>query len=156
MCIRDRRKVLGEEGLDINFYKIAMRPGKPLIFGRLRNIAVLGLPGNPVSAGVTSVIFLRAAIAAMLGLDHDAMPDITRARLGCDLKANGVRQDYMRATLGYSDDGGLLATPFRYQDSAMMALFAKADCLVVRPPEAPAAKAGDIITILRLDPGWGF
>ena len=150
------RKVLGEEGLDINFYKIAMRPGKPLIFGRLRNIAVLGLPGNPVSAGVTSVIFLRAAIAAMLGLDHDALPDITRARLGCDLKANGVRQDYMRATLGYSDDGGLLATPFRYQDSAMMALFAKADCLVVRPPEAPAAKAGEIIPILRLDPGWGF
>ena len=150
------RQVLAEDELDLNFYKIAMRPGKPLIFGRLGDVAVLGLPGNPVSAGVTSVIFLRAAVAAMLGLDHEALPDTATARLGCDLPENGARQDYMRASLASGNEGTLVATPFGRQDSAMMARFAKADCLVVRPPKALAAKTGDTVDILRLDQGWGL
>lgn len=145
------RQVLGEDGLDLNFYKIAMRPGKPLIFGRLGDVSVLGLPGNPVSAGVTSVIFLRAAMAVMLGLDAQAMPDTATAKLGRDLPANGMRQDYMRATLASGPTGEMIATPFERQDSAMMARFADADCLLIRPPEAPAAKSGDVVEILRLD-----
>ncbi|MBT6094165.1 MAG: molybdopterin molybdotransferase MoeA [Rhodospirillaceae bacterium] len=149
------RQVLGEDGLDLNFYKIAMRPGKPLIFGRLGDVSVLGLPGNPVSAGVTSVIFLRAAMAVMLGLDAQAMPDTATAKLGRDLPANGMRQDYMRATLKAGPAGEMIASPFERQDSAMMARFAEANCLVVRPPEAPAAKAGDAVEILRLDLGAG-
>ena len=147
------RQVLGEDGLDLNFYKIAMRPGKPLIFGHLGEVAVLGLPGNPVSAGVTSVIFLRAAMATMLGLDADALPDTAKAKLGRDLPANGPRQDYMRALLAGDGNGDLVATPFEKQDSAMMARFAEADCLVIRPPKAEAALAGDAVDILRLDLG---
>ncbi|MBM08627.1 MAG: molybdopterin molybdenumtransferase MoeA [Magnetovibrio sp.] len=150
------RKVLGENGLEVNFYKIAMRPGKPLIFGRLKNIAVLGLPGNPVSAGVTSVVFLRAAVESMLGVDPSRVPGMAIARLGRDIEANGIRQDYMRAALDYCKDGSLLATPFLQQDSGMMALFAKADCLVVRPPKADASKKGDLVTVLRLDEGREF
>ncbi len=147
------RQVLGADGLDLNFYKIAMRPGKPLIFGRLGDVHVLGLPGNPVSAGVTSIIFLRAAMAVMLGLDADALPDIATAKLGRDLPANGIRQDYMRAILASGAAGELIATPFERQDSAMMARFAEADCLVIRPVKAPPAKAGDTVDILRLDLG---
>lgn len=147
------RQVLGEDGLKLDFYKIAMRPGKPLIFGHLGDVAVLGLPGNPVSAGVTSVIFLRAAMAAMMGLDTEAMPDTAMAILGRDLPANGIRQDYMRAILASDDAGRLVASPFERQDSAMMARFAEANCLVIRPVDAPPAKAGDPVQILRLDLG---
>jgi len=149
------RQVLGEDGLNLDFYKIAMRPGKPLIFGHLGDIAVLGLPGNPVSAGVCSAIYLRAAMAVMLGLDADAMPEVATAKLGRDLPKNGVREDYMRALLSRDDKGELVATPFERQDSAMMANFARADCLVIRPIEAPPAKAGEVVSILRLDLGGG-
>ena len=146
------RRVLGTEGLDLNFYKVAMRPGKPLIFGTWDGIPLLGLPGNPVSAGVTSAIFLRAAMEVMLGTSDGALRTET-VRLGRDLPQNGIRQDFMRATLRHDTDGQLCATPFERQDSAMMASFAAADCLVVRAPEAPAAKAGDLVLITRLDTG---
>jgi molybdopterin molybdotransferase len=149
------RQVLGEDGMALDFYKIAMRPGKPLIFGHLGDVAVLGLPGNPVSAGVTSVIFLRAAMAVMLGLESDAMADKATAQLGTALPANGPRQDYMRATLASGPDGHLIATPFERQDSAMMARFADANCLLIRPPNAVAAKSGDTVEVLRLDLGAG-
>jgi molybdopterin molybdotransferase len=149
------RQVLGEDGLNLDFYKIAMRPGKPLIFGHLGGTAVLGLPGNPVSAGVCSAIYLRAAMAVMLGLDAEAMPDAATAILGRDLPANGIREDYMRALLSRDGEGRLVASPFERQDSAMMANFARADCLVVRPIKAPPAKAGELVRILRLDLGGG-
>ncbi len=143
------KKVLGEDGMDLGFYKVAMRPGKPLIFGRLDGIPVLGLPGNPVSAGVTSVIFLKAAIDEMLGIGNgDAGP--RTALLGRDLKENDHRQDYLRAKLSHDKDGHLVATPFEGQDSSMMARLAEADCLVVRPPNAPPAKKGEPAEIIPL------
>lgn len=148
------RQVMGADGLDLNFYKIAMRPGKPLIFGDWNGIPVLGLPGNPVSAGVTSVIFLRAAMAVMLGTG-DGDLRTAAATLGADLPANGKRQDFMRATLSVNADGHLTATPFSRQDSAMMATFAKSDCLLIRPIGAPAATAGDRVEIVRLDVEFG-
>ena len=143
------RQALDGEGVDLGFYKVAMRPGKPLIFGRLGAIPVLGLPGNPVSAGVTSVIFLRAAIRKMTGLEPvDETP--ATALLGRGLEANDFRQDYLRAGLSRDGDGNLVATPFERQDSSMMARLARADCLVVRRPEAPAAKKGERVEIISL------
>lgn len=143
------RQVLGEGALDLGFYKVAMRPGKPLIFGRLGEVPVLGLPGNPVSAGVTAFLFLRPALAVMQGVWQEDRPET--ALLGAAVKANDARQDYLRASLAVDADGNLLATPFPGQDSALMARFAAADCLVVRPPRAAAAAAGDRVAILRLE-----
>ena len=142
--------VLGEAGMALDFWKIAMRPGKPLLFGRLGATPVLGLPGNPVSALVCSLVFLRPALRALLGIPSDA-PQAETARLGRDLSANDPRQDYLRSELAPHSEGGWLATPFERQDSAMLALLARAGCLVIRPPEAPAARAGDRVPILRLD-----
>ena len=142
------QSVFGDEGLELGFYKIAMRPGKPLIFGNIGDTYLLGLPGNPVSTGVTSAIFLKAAVECMLGMP--AAPLYQAARLGRDLKANGKRLDFMRASLMPSDTDLPTATPFERQDSSMMALFADADCLVMRDIGAPEAKAGDIVKIVRL------
>ena len=146
------QKVLGDRGMDLGFYKVAMRPGKPLIFGRLDGMPVLGLPGNPVSAGVTSVIFLKPAMEKMLAIDDGDSPAPT-AILGRALEKNDHRQDYLRAGLFLDGSGALVATPFEKQDSAMMARLARADCLVVRPPEAPAAKKGERVEIIPL--GFG-
>ncbi len=141
-------KVLGDKGLDLGFYKVAMRPGKPLIFGTLGDVPVLGLPGNPVSAGVTAILFLRPAMRRMLGLaDDDAG---ATALLGRDLSANDERRDYLRATLSRDTAGALVATPFEKQDSAMLAVFATADCLVIRAPHAPPAKTGERVEIIPL------
>ena len=148
------RQVMGADGLELNFYKIAMRPGKPLIFGHWQGIPVLGLPGNPVSAGVTSVIFLRAAMAVMLGTGDGGLETET-VTLGANVPANGKRLDLMRAILSTDADGLLTATPFSRQDSAMMATFAKSDCLLIRPIGAPAATAGERVEIVRLDTGLG-
>ncbi len=146
------RKVLGGKGMDLGFYKVAMRPGKPLIFGDLAGVPVLGLPGNPVSAGVTSVIFLKAAIERMLGIrGADAGPTV--AVLGRALAANDFRQDYLRARLTRDKAGNLVATPFDRQDSAMLARLAEADCLVVRPPKAKPAKKGQRVEIIPLRQG---
>jgi len=146
------QKVMGEEGLDLNFYKVAMRPGKPLIFGRLGDIPVLGLPGNPVSVGVTSALFLQAAMDVMLGIERSAGA-LETAKLGRDLPKNGPRQDYMRARLVTGDDGELTALPFDGQDSSMMARFAEADCLVIRAPHADPAARGERVGILRMHGG---
>jgi len=150
------QKVLAGEGMELNFYRVAMRPGKPLIFGHLGKpyggIPVLGMPGNPVSVGVSSVVLLRPAIFEMLGVSGAAAVMET-ARLGVDLGENDRRQDYLRARLEVDDAGMRVAMPFSAQDSAMMARFAEADCLVVRPPFAPAAKAGEPVTIIPLT-GW--
>lgn len=146
------RKVLGGRGMELGFYKVAMRPGKPLIFGNLGGIPVLGLPGNPVSAGVTSVIFLKAAIEKMLGIKRAKTAPAT-AILGRALAANDFRQDYLRATMSHDKAGNLVATPFVRQDSAMLAKLAEADCLVVRAPKAPAAAKGTRVEIIPLRQG---
>ena len=147
-------QVLGEEGMDLTFYKIAMRPGKPLIFGQLGEVPVLGLPGNPVSAGVTCIVFLRPALQVMLGIYRpDESGRANSALLGRDLKENNHRQDYLRAVFGTDSDGNLTATPYEKQDSSMMALFSDADCLVVRPPQAPAARQGERVEVIPLKNG---
>ena len=143
------QSVLGAQGLDVNFWKVAMRPGKPLIFGSLGGTAMLGLPGNPVSALVCAVIFLVPALRKMLGAAPLAAPP-TRARLGRDLAQNDRRQDYLRASLAVADDGEPIATPFDKQDSSVLSGLAGADCLVIRPPFAPAAKKDDQVAILPL------
>ena len=142
------RKVLAEEGLALDFWKVAMRPGKPLAFGTLRGMAVMGFPGNPVSALLCGHIFLRPAIACLLGCDH--RDEQETARLGCALGANDERQDYLRARLERGEDGLPVATPFPRQDSSMLALLAQADGLIVRPPHAAAAAAGERVAVLRL------
>ncbi|MFN3232731.1 MAG: gephyrin-like molybdotransferase Glp [Alphaproteobacteria bacterium] len=143
------QSVLGEIGLEVDFWKIAMRPGKPLIFGRFGDALMLGLPGNPVSAMVCANLFLVPLIRAMLGIDPVELPRGIAA-LGRDLPANKAREDYMRAFLSRHEDGSLVATPFDLQDSSVLSLFALADALVVRPPHARASKAGDKVQILPL------
>ncbi|MEN3973847.1 gephyrin-like molybdotransferase Glp [Emcibacter sp. SYSU 3D8] len=145
------KQVLGDLGLEIDFWKIAMRPGKPLIFGLMDNAMMLGLPGNPVSSMVCSLLFLVPLIRAMLGIRPVELPT-EQALLGCELPANRDRQDYMRATLFRGDRRAMpVATPFRVQDSSMISLFANAGALVIRPPNAPAAHEGEMVEILPLD-----
>lgn len=146
------RSALGARGLVLDFWQIAMRPGKPLIFGRIGDTPLLGLPGNPVSSLVCALVFLRPALHRMLGLAEPAAGNRPTARLGRDLEANDRREDYLRATITTDASGRPVATPFEKQDSSMLSLLAKADCLVVRPPHAPAAKAGDTVEIIPLDP----
>jgi molybdopterin molybdotransferase len=146
------QRILKEKGVTLDFWKIAMRPGKPVMFGRLGDLKVIGLPGNPTSALVTSVLFVRPAIARMLGQPDEAAPEI--AVLGRDLPANDLRQEYLRSTLVRDEAGQLVATPFKLQDSSVISLLAQADALVIRPPHAPAAPAGSKVEIIRL--GGGF
>jgi molybdopterin molybdotransferase len=140
------REALGEHGLELDFWKIAMRPGKPLMVGRLRGTPMLGLPGNPVSTIVCGLLFLRPALLKMLGI---AAQDETRtARLAVPLGANDRRQDYLRAEYRLRADGELEVEAFRRQDSSMMSLLSRANCLVVRPPLAPPAPTGARVPIL--------
>lgn len=147
------RSALGDAGLALDFWKIAMRPGKPLMFGALGETRLLGLPGNPVSSLVCALVFLRPALGRMLGLAADAAPETRRARLGAALAANDERQDYLRAALDRRADGALVATPFARQDSSMLSLLAQAGCLVVRPPHAPAARRGAAVDVIPLEGG---
>jgi len=144
------QKVLGREGLTVDFWKIAMKPGKPLMFGRLGDTPMVGLPGNPVSALVCFVLYVKPALGKLLGLEEERL-SLSRARLATDLGPNNFREDFIRARLSRNDAGEPLATPFRVQDSSMMATFAQADCLIRRPPDAPAAKAGDWAPVVMLD-----
>jgi molybdopterin molybdotransferase len=141
------REALGASGLALDFWKIAMRPGKPLMVGRYRDTPMMGLPGNPVSSLVCGLLFLKPAIERLTGIALAEPPPI-KARLAVPLPANDRRQDYLRATLSRGADGGLEARPFDKQDSSMMSLLARSDCLVVRPPNAPGAQAGDSVEII--------
>ncbi len=141
------QKVLGEQGLELDFWKIAMRPGKPLMFGQLAGTPMIGLPGNPVSALVCSLLFARPALNALLGLDRPAHP-VEPMVLGADLAANDRRQDYLRATITRNGDGRRTVTPYGRQDSSMLALLAAADGLIVRPPHVPAATRGELVEVL--------
>jgi len=143
------REALGETGLVLDFWQIAMRPGKPLMVGTFRGRPMIGLPGNPVSTMVCSLLFLKPAIEKLSGL-MPREPVLHQARLTAPLKANDRRQDYLRGGLTRLADGTLEATPFVKQDSSMMSLLAAADCLIVRPPHAPAVVAGDPVDIMML------
>jgi molybdopterin molybdotransferase len=143
------QEALRNSGVAIDFWKIAMRPGKPFMYGRRKGQHVLGLPGNPVSALVCARLFLKPLIEAMLGLPM--AEDLVEARLGAPMKANDQRQDYVRAMLSEDAGGGRIATPFDRQDSSMQRTFREAQALIVRPPHAPAASQHDVVKILRLD-----
>jgi molybdopterin molybdotransferase len=144
------REALQAGGLVLDFWKIAMRPGKPLMVGRFRDTPMLGLPGNPVSTLVCALLFLKPAIERLLGLEGAEAPPV-RARLALGLPANDQRQDYLRATLTRAADGALEARPFSRQDSSMMSALAQSDCLIVRQPRAPAAAAGDSVEVILLE-----
>ena len=142
------QNALGTKDFTIDFWKVAMRPGKPLIFGRLGKIPLLGMPGNPVSTLVCAILFLRPAIAAMLGTACETMT--LPAQLARELPANDTRQSYLRAKL--SQRGGeLWADAFDAQDSSMLSVLAQANALIVRAPNAPAAKAGERVDVIPLD-----
>jgi molybdopterin molybdotransferase len=145
------QKALAREGLALSFWKVALRPGRPLMHGRLGTMHVLGLPGNPVSAYVCAVLFLVPLIRRLTGR-ADVEPAPEPALLGRDLPENDERADYLRATLASGSDGMPIATPAPLQDSSMLVPLAAADCLLIRPPHAPAAKAGSTCTILKLQP----
>ena len=133
----------------LNFWKIAMRPGKPLISGRVDDIPLIGLPGNPVSTAVCALIFLGPAIARLC--NGVAEQPQFLVRLAADLAENDQRQDYIRATLS-GVDADQLVTPATRQDSSMMAVLAKANALIVRPPFDPVKKAGDLVSVLPIPP----
>ncbi len=143
------QKALTAEGLQLSFWKIAIRPGKPLMSGRLGAMHVLGVPGNPVSAFVCSLMFLVPLIRRLAGRS-DVEPETESALLGRDLPENDERADYLRSTLERKPDGSLVATPFTVQYSSMIATLAKSDCLVIREPYASPARAGSRCAILRL------
>ncbi|KQM28384.1 MULTISPECIES: molybdopterin molybdotransferase MoeA [unclassified Sphingomonas] len=138
------RPALAAAGGELDFWRIALRPGKPMLAGRLRDAAVLGLPGNPVSSFITALLFVRPLAARIAGA-ADPMPRSTRATLAHPLPANGARQDYLRATL---IDGQVSTAAI--QDSSMLRTLARSDSLIVRAPHAPAADAGDSAEILQL------
>ena len=130
----------------VNFWKIAMRPGKPLIFGRYKKTPILGLPGNPVSAGVCSLIFLQPAIKKMLGIKY-FFPQMYKGFTTCAIDANDQRMDFIRSNLSVNKNNHI--TPFIKQDSSMTNLFSKADCLIVREPFDKEKKVGDSIYFIK-------
>lgn len=142
------QRALRAEGLDLSFWRVALRPGRPMMHGRLGPMQVLGVPGNPVSSYVCAFLFLVPLIRRLAGR-ADLTPTPEPARLGHDLPANDERADYLRALLTAGPDGPI-ATPLPVQDSSLMAPLAQAGCLLIREPHAPAAKAGSPCVILKL------
>lgn len=136
--------------LKVDFWKIAMRPGKPLISGAYRGVPFLGLPGNPVSAFVCALLFVKPAIYRLVGNVQEPLA-LFEGALGVDVGANDMRQDYCRARLEPSVDGRWLVTPLPVQDSGMLRFLASAQALIVRPPHDPARKAGEPVQFLPLD-----
>jgi molybdopterin molybdotransferase len=140
------RPVLASLGVSLDFWQIAMRPGKPLMYGKHGRTHILGLPGNPVSSLVCGQLFLAPLIAALGGLEFKQ--DIRQARLSKAMAANDHRQDYVRASIDLS--GGMLAQPFGIQDSSMLTTLANANALIIRPPNAPKAESGESVEVLML------
>ncbi len=143
------RPALKDIGLTLDLYKIAMRPGKPFMAGRLGETPMLGLPGNPVSAMVCGRLFLEPVIRALSGLPAGA-PETITATLATDLGTNGPREHYMRARVDRDETGTLLCTPFDSQDSSRLSLLSQANALAIRPVSAPPAQAGDPIQVILL------
>ncbi|MBR0682431.1 molybdopterin molybdotransferase MoeA [Roseomonas eburnea] len=143
------QQALGGEGFELGFWKIAMRPGKPVISGRLGRTPVLGLPGNPVSALTCGVLFLMPAIARLSG-QPGGPPPTRRVLTAVPLAANDQRADHLRATLSIDKAGHVVATPAEVQDSSMLATLARADALVLRAPHAPALPAMAEVEVIVL------
>ncbi len=143
------QEALKHAGIKIDFWKIALRPGKPLMFGNKGKLSVLGLPGNPVSALVCARIFLKPLIAKMLGLDFTEVH--VMARIADALPANDERQDYLRAILRYEENGARVVQVFSKQDSSMQRNLRDADCLIVRPPHAPEMPRNALVPVILLN-----
>jgi molybdopterin molybdotransferase len=143
------KQSLEAEGVAMAFWRIAMRPGKPMMHGRLGTMRVIGLPGNPVSSYVCGFLFMAPLIRALSGRT-DVYHATEAAVLGRDLAANDLREDYLRARLEERADGVLVATPVNHQDSSLLGNLAAARALVIRSPFAPAASTGSPCVILRL------
>ncbi len=141
------QKALKAERLDLSFWRVALRPGRPMMHGRLGAMHVLGVPGNPVSSYVCAFLFLLPLLRKLSGRS-EVEPQPEQAILGRDLPANDERADYLRATLEPGSDG-LIATPVENQDSSLMAPLAQASCLLIREPHAPAASTGSRCRILK-------
>lgn len=144
------RPALARQGMELGFWRVALRPGKPLLYGRLGPMLMLGLPGNPVSAIVCGLLFVVPALRRLQGDPRAGEDPSEPALLGADLPANDARQDYLRAVLE-AGEGSLRATPLPRQDSSMLGALARADALLVRPSHAPPARAGEPCRIIRLD-----
>jgi len=140
---------LKAQGFAMDFWRIAMRPGKPLMFAAKDRARVLGLPGNPVSTMVCALLFLKPAMDRMLGQPGDLIGTVP-AKLAVDLKPNDQREDYVRSRLVRTGDGSLTVEPHAVQDSSMLSVLAASDALLVRPAHDPARKAGDTVQIVDL------
>ena len=138
---------LKAQGFAMDFWRIAMRPGKPLMFAAKDRARVLGLPGNPVSTMVCALLFLKPAMDRMLGQSGDLVAT-QPARLAVDVKENDQREDYVRSLLTRSNDGSLTVEPHKVQDSSMLSVLAWANGLLIRPPHDPAHKAGDLVQVI--------
>jgi molybdopterin molybdotransferase len=143
------QEALTRAGMDLGFWKIAMRPGKPMMMGRLGRMVAVGLPGNPVSSIVCGHLFVAPLIEALLGVLDPERDRSEAAILGSDMPANDEREDYLRSDLELRD-GIWIANPFTKQDSSMLGLLARARALTIRPPFAEPAKQGDACRIIRL------
>jgi molybdopterin molybdotransferase len=141
---------LKSEGLEIDFWKVAMRPGKPLLYGRLGSQRVLGLPGNPVSALITAYVFLVPMLRRLLGYVEPARP-MPEGILIEALEANGPRTHYLRAASSWTPQGERRVAPFPSQDSSLVLALSLADCLIVRAPHAPALSSGQRVRIIPLE-----
>jgi molybdopterin molybdotransferase len=140
---------LKAEGFSLDFWRIAMRPGKPLMFAAKERARVLGLPGNPVSTMICSLMFVKPAIDRMLGQSGELVATVP-ARLAVDVKQNDTREDYVRSQLIRGRDGSLTVKPHPVQDSSMLSVLAWSDALLVRPAHDPARQAGDIVQVIDL------
>jgi molybdopterin molybdotransferase len=140
---------LKAQGFAMDFWRIAMRPGKPLMFAAKDRARVLGLPGNPVSTMVCALMFVKPALDRMLGQPGDLIATIP-ARLAVDLKQNDTREDYVRSRLMPGNDGVPLVEPHPVQDSSMLSVLANSDALLVRPAHDVPRKAGDLVQVIDL------
>ncbi len=140
---------LKAQGFDMDFWRIAMRPGKPLMFAAKGRARVLGMPGNPVSTMVCALLFMKPAMERMLGQPGELVAT-QPARLAVDVKANDLREDYVRSKLTRAADGGLTVEPHPVQDSSMLSVLAWSSGLLVRSPHDPARKAGDTVQVIDL------
>jgi molybdopterin molybdotransferase len=144
------RGALAREGMALNFWRVNMKPGKPLIHGHIGPMTVLGLPGNPVSAVVCGELFLKPLIRALCG-DPQAGADRSEPAFTAKaLKAGGPRREYLRATLAYDAEGRLLATPQPDQDSSLNRVLSQSEALLIRDSGASACAAGAPVRVLRL------
>lgn len=144
------RAVFAEIGFDSIFEKVSVKPGKPAWFGFARGTAVIGLPGNPASALVTAALFLRPAIARLLGRPRSAADAPLSARLNAPLGPNGPRESYLRARIVSAEDGAPIVTPFENQDSSLISVMARSNALIRRQKNTPAIKAGAIVDCILL------